>query len=164
LISVLTRSAGETIRLGEAVGAACHPGSVLALYGPLAAGKTTFSQGVARALGVTEPVLSPTFTLVNDYSGTVALHHMDAYRLAGPEDFIAIGAEEIMADGGVSVIEWSERIEPALPRGRTRISIRIVGEEERVVEIDGPIEAALAESGALSAFRAARAASGEALP
>jgi tRNA threonylcarbamoyladenosine biosynthesis protein TsaE len=119
------------------------PGTVIALSGPLAAGKTTLAKGIARGLGIDEDILSPTFTLINDYPGRLSFHHMDAYRLRGKDDFLALGAEEIMADGGVSVIEWSERVETALPPGRSRIAIAIKGDEEREIEIEGPMERSL---------------------
>lgn len=91
-------------------------GSVIAFRGALGAGKTTMAKGLARGLGVEETVTSPTFTIVSEYEGRLRLHHVDAYRLSGPEDFRSMGGEELLADpGGVCLVEWSERIETALP-------------------------------------------------
>jgi tRNA threonylcarbamoyladenosine biosynthesis protein TsaE len=113
---VRTGSAGGTRHLGEQVGALARAGDVILLGGDLGAGKTTFTQGVARALGVGEPVTSPTFTLVHSYDGAdVRLLHADVYRLDHLRDVVDLGLAELLEDGAVAVVEWGQRAGPALP-------------------------------------------------
>ncbi len=112
-----TNSPAETERLGQQLGKLLEPGQVVALQGPLGAGKTALIRGIARGLGVTEPVTSPTYTIVNEYStGRVPLFHFDMYRLSGPEDLFDIGWEDYLERGGICVVEWSERVLDALER------------------------------------------------
>ena len=101
-----------------------RPGDVVGLQGDLGAGKTTFVQGLARALGVPSPVSSPTFTLLHEHAGgRLALFHGDAYRLAGPADLADLGWDDILRAGGVAVIEWADRIADALPDERLDIQL-----------------------------------------
>ncbi len=105
------------------------PGDVLGLYGDLGAGKTTFVQGLAAALGVAAPVTSPTFTLIHEHhDGRLPLFHLDAYRLPGPGALADLPFEEYLAAGGVVVIEWADRIEAALPAERLDILLEEVEE------------------------------------
>jgi tRNA threonylcarbamoyladenosine biosynthesis protein TsaE len=111
---------------------------VIALYGDLGAGKTLFTQALARALGVTDPVTSPTFTLINEYDlpDGGKLFHVDVYRLhnALPEA-IALGLEELF-DEGIVVIEWADRITPILPDDRIDVHFEHVGDHQRRITID----------------------------
>lgn len=116
-------SAEETVALGERLGALLHPGDIIALEGNLAAGKTTLTKGIARALGVEETITSPTFCLVSEYAGKLPLYHFDVYRLQGADDFFDVGADEMLYGNGVCVIEWSEKIMEALPERTIRIKI-----------------------------------------
>ncbi len=120
-------------RLGELLG----PGDVLALRGPLGSGKTTLTKGLAEGLGVEEPrwVTSPTFVLVHQYEGRVPVYHIDAYRLRSAADAEALGMEEMFFGDGVTVIEWAERIEAALPPERLDIALDIAGEEKREIAL-----------------------------
>lgn len=112
-----TNSPAETERLGQYLAERLEPGQVVAFQGTLGAGKTAFIRGIARGLGVTEPVTSPTYTIVNEYgSGRVPLFHFDMYRLSGPEDLFDIGWEDYLERGGICVVEWSERVLEALER------------------------------------------------
>jgi tRNA threonylcarbamoyladenosine biosynthesis protein TsaE len=106
------------------------------LGGPLGAGKTTLAKGIALALGVTETVTSPTYTIVSDYVGRLALHHIDLYRIAGEEDFEQLGLEELFDGPGVSVVEWPERAGGSLPAGAESITIEIRADGRR--RITGP--------------------------
>ena len=111
----LTSSPEQTEAVGEALAAHLHPGDVIAYYGGLGAGKTAFTRGLARGLGVCEPVTSPTYTIVNEYlSGRIPLFHFDMYRLSSSDELFDIGWEDYLSSGGVCAVEWSENVEDAL--------------------------------------------------
>ena len=111
----LTRSAAETERLGTALAAKLQPGDVIAFQGDLGAGKTAFTRGLARGLGITDPVTSPTYTIVNEYpQGRLPLFHFDMYRLRDPEELFDLGWEDYLDRGGVCAVEWSENVAGAL--------------------------------------------------
>jgi tRNA threonylcarbamoyladenosine biosynthesis protein TsaE len=140
----VTKSDEETRAIGEVLGNALGPRDVVCLEGPLGAGKTTFAQGVARGLGVEEVVNSPTFTLVQEYAGRLPVFHLDVYRLSGPEEAIDLAIPEMIAAGGVLLIEWPERIEPLLPTDRLVIQIAAEGESRRLSAVaHGPRSVAL---------------------
>jgi tRNA threonylcarbamoyladenosine biosynthesis protein TsaE len=142
-----------TVCLGRRLGAVLFPGAVVALVGPLGAGKTHFVRAVAEGLGVAEPrvVTSPTFVLIQEYTGRLPAYHFDAYRLRGPEDFFDLGAHEYFEAGGVCLVEWADRVEAALPRQLLRVNIVITGEMSRQFDIAAQgeaYEAAVQELGA----------------
>ncbi len=118
-----TTSAEETVALGERLGALLRSGDIIALEGNLAAGKTTITKGIARALGVDDTITSPTFCLVSEYAGKMPLYHFDVYRLQGADDFANLGADEMLYGNGVCVIEWSEKIMEELPARTIKIKI-----------------------------------------
>ena len=130
--TVHTKSAEQTVALGEKIGSFLKKGDIIALQGTLAAGKTTITKGIARALGISEPVTSPTFTLISVYEGKLPLYHMDVYRLGTAEDFLELGAEEMLYGDGISVIEWSEKIMNELPAGVIIIKLEASGNERKV--------------------------------
>jgi len=131
-----TQSIEETLRFGERLSAELRPGDVLALSGDLGAGKTALIKGVARGLGVTRDVTSPTFTLVHEYSGGhLPLFHIDLYRLDTIEQALAVGIEDYFGGSGVTAIEWAEKIESLLPENTTRIRITTLGETARRIEV-----------------------------
>lgn len=109
-----TASAKETEELGMRLGRQLRPGAVIAYYGDLGAGKTAFTRGLARGLGIKDPITSPTYTIVNEYPGKIPLFHFDMYRLTSSEDLFDIGWEDYLTRGGVIAVEWSERVEDAL--------------------------------------------------
>jgi tRNA threonylcarbamoyladenosine biosynthesis protein TsaE len=131
----VTNSPEDTREAGRQLGAVLRAGDVVALSGPLGAGKTTFTQGVAEALGVTEKVTSPTYTLINEYDGKLPLYHMDLYRLSSPEEFAWLGVEELIEGAGVSLVEWSERAGEELPDRTIRVNIALAGTGTRVISI-----------------------------
>jgi tRNA threonylcarbamoyladenosine biosynthesis protein TsaE len=134
----VTRSADETLALAGTVGELLRAGDVVSLAGELGAGKTVFARGVARALGVTEPVVSPSFTIVREYEGRVPLVHVDVYRLDTFQELHDLGFEEVVRDDAVTLVEWGDRIDGLLPRDR--LDIRLApgaADDERVVEIEG---------------------------
>src|SRR2546422_10930203 len=110
-----TTSPEATDAAGERLGATLGAGDVVALTGELGAGKTVFVQGLVRALGGTSGATSPTFVLVNEYRGRLSGHHVDAYRTSTLTELLDLGLEELIDGGGVTVIEWGERLEPAGP-------------------------------------------------
>lgn len=121
-----TASAQETEQLGQRLGQQLKPGAVIAYSGDLGAGKTAFTRGLARGLGIEDPITSPTYTIVNEYPGKIPLFHFDMYRLSSSEDLFDIGWEDYLTRGGVIAVEWSERVEDALDEveGIIRIHIR----------------------------------------
>ena len=134
----VTRSTDETLELARAVGDLLRPGDVVSLVGELGAGKTVFARGVARALGVTELVVSPTFTIVREYEGRVPLVHVDVYRIDAVQELHDLGFEEVVRDDAVTLVEWGDRIDGLLPGDR--LDIRLApgaADDERVVEIEG---------------------------
>lgn len=134
--TIRTYSASESKALGMDLGKELIPGDVVALTGSLGAGKTVFVQGVAEALGIHEPVTSPTFTLISEYHGRMPLYHMDLYRLGSVEEFIWLGVEEILDGSGVTLIEWSERAKDVLPHRSIYIHIEIEENGDRLIHID----------------------------
>ena len=120
----LTHNEIETEALGETLARRLGPGDVVAYRGDLGAGKTAFTRGLARGLGCTGRVTSPTFTVVNEYEGRLPLFHFDLYRLEGEDALYDVGWEDYLDRGGVCAVEWSERAEAALPRETVWVSIR----------------------------------------
>ena len=138
-MEMVTHSPAETEALGERWGRAAKPGLVLALSGDLGAGKTQLVKGIARGLGVTARVHSPTFTLVNEYGGgRLKLFHLDLYRLETPAQVLSAGVEEFLSPDGVAVIEWAERIyDLRLAIGDLKkMQIEIISESERKITYD----------------------------
>lgn len=134
----LSHSPEETERIGEMLGRQLHSGTVLALRGGLGMGKTAFTRGLARGLGCTGRVTSPTFTIVNEYDGTTPLFHFDMYRLDSEEDLFDIGWDDYLARGGVCAVEWSERIDSALPPDALTVSIaRSENDNDRIITVTG---------------------------
>ena len=122
--TVVTHAPQETAALAERLGAAAETGTVLCLVGDLGAGKTLFTQGFARGLGVTEEVTSPTFALMNQYCGRLPVTHFDLYRLELEEELDEIGFYEFAEpSGGVVLIEWADKFPDALPKPHIRLEI-----------------------------------------
>jgi len=138
MATYISHSPAETEALGERWGRAARSGLVLCLSGDLGAGKTQLVKGLARGLGVTARVHSPTFTLVNEYAGgRLRLFHLDLYRLETPAQILSAGIEEFLQPDGVAVIEWAERLPAALlPPGLVNVTIAITSETERTITHD----------------------------
>ena len=135
----LTTSAAETEALGARLAAALRPGDVIAFRGGLGAGKTAFTRGLARGLGIVSPVTSPTYTIVNEYpDGRLPLFHFDMYRLRDADELFDLGWEDYLDRGGVCAVEWSENVWEALEDPITVTIDRVPGEEDsRRVAITG---------------------------
>ncbi|WP_026105211.1 tRNA (adenosine(37)-N6)-threonylcarbamoyltransferase complex ATPase subunit type 1 TsaE [Halalkalibacterium ligniniphilum] len=131
--SFVSQSPEETIAFAEKLAAWVVPGDVITLEGDLGAGKTSFTKGLAKGLGVKRVVKSPTFTIIKEYQGRLPLYHMDVYRLADSEE--DLGFEEYFEGQGITVVEWASLIEPLLPEERLAIEIRHAGENSRTIRL-----------------------------
>lgn len=132
-----THSTEETFELGRKIGEKLRKGDVVSLRGSLGAGKTVIAKGVAAALGITEAIVSPTFTLVQEYDGREKLYHLDIYRLSGEDEFESMGGEEFLYPDGITLIEWSEKIESMLPDNTIYITLDINDDLSRTITIEG---------------------------
>ena len=133
----ITNSSAETETIGAALGRIIEPGTVIAYRGDLGAGKTAFTRGLARGLGCTEIVTSPTYTIVNEYlGGRIPLFHFDMYRLRSSDDLFDIGWEDYLERGGVCAVEWSENVDVAM-EDAIYITIEKLGEDSRRITIEG---------------------------
>ena len=142
-----TKSPEETESIGFRLAQTLRGGEVIAFRGGLGMGKTCFTRGLARGLGFTGTVTSPTFALINEYiGGRLPLYHVDMYRISGWEDLYSTGFFEYAEQGGVIAAEWSENIENALPAGTVTVSFEQTGENERVINIDGADDIDLTET------------------
>ena len=136
-MTYLTNSPAETEAIGAALAKILTPGTVLAYRGDLGAGKTAFTRGLARGLGYSDPVTSPTYTIVNEYlGGRLPLFHFDMYRLGSADDLWDIGWEDYLDRGGICAVEWSENVEEAL-EGAIIITIEKLGEDTRRITLEG---------------------------
>jgi len=135
--SFISTSAEETAELGVKIGNACKAGTVISLRGSLGAGKTVIAKGIAKSLGIEEAIVSPTFTIIQEYQGRLPLYHMDLYRLSGDDEFEMIGGEEMLYGDGITLIEWSEKIDDMLPENTIFISLEIKEDQSRVIDIKG---------------------------
>ena len=117
-------------------------GKVIAMFGDLGAGKTAFTRGVAKGMGIDSDVSSPTFALVNEYRGNgKTLYHFDMYRISGWDDLYSSGFFDFYEAGGILAVEWSENIENALPENTVRVTIqRGETDNQRIITIDGGVE------------------------
>ena len=131
---MITHSVQETRAAGAALAERLKPGDVVALEGDLGAGKSELTRGIARGLGVTETVTSPSFTILNVYtSGRCPLYHFDWYRLESAEELYELGMDEYLGGDGIAVVEWAERCPEVVPEGSIHIRIEVTGEETRVI-------------------------------
>ncbi|GGH83397.1 tRNA threonylcarbamoyladenosine biosynthesis protein TsaE [Pullulanibacillus pueri] len=127
MLEIICRSSEESMVLGERLANLLQPGDVITLEGDLGAGKTTFTKGIAKGLGVKRTVNSPTFTIIKEYKGTMPLYHMDVYRLEDEED---LGFDDFFHSEGITVIEWASQIKSQLPEERLEIYIKHGSEEK----------------------------------
>ena len=131
---ITTTSQMDTLKLAENFESEKFPNMVICLDGELGSGKTVFTKGFANALGITETITSPTFTIIKEYDGELPLYHMDVYRLDEMSE--DIGIEEYFNKGGVCIIEWSDNIKSILPEERLDIKIKVVDENRRLLIIN----------------------------
>jgi tRNA threonylcarbamoyladenosine biosynthesis protein TsaE len=128
----------ETRAIGETIGASLAPGSLVLLCGPLGAGKTVLAGGIARALGVEDDVISPTYTIVADYPGRIPLAHVDLYRIEGEAQLDGLGLDDLLGATNVTVVEWGEKLDPRRARGAVRVTISVQADGTRLVMVQEP--------------------------
>jgi tRNA threonylcarbamoyladenosine biosynthesis protein TsaE len=129
----ISKNEMDTIELAENIESEKFPNMVICLDGELGSGKTIFTKGIAKAMGITETITSPTFTIIKEYNGELPLYHMDVYRLDGNTD--GVGIEEYFEKGGVVVIEWAATIKDILPSEYLHIKFKVVDENKRTLII-----------------------------
>lgn len=134
VFQITTNNEKETKQLAFALGKLLRRGDVLTLEGDLGAGKTTFTKGIAKGLGIKRNVTSPTFTILKQYEGTMPLYHIDAYRLEHSEE--DIGFDEFIYGDGVTIIEWPKFIDEYLPENVMNITIQFVEETKRTILLE----------------------------
>jgi tRNA threonylcarbamoyladenosine biosynthesis protein TsaE len=134
-----TRNTSGTIQIGKSIGSLLLPGDVVALVGELGTGKTQFIKGLAVGVGIGKPtyISSPSFTLINEYKGKIPFYHIDLFRLRAEKEAEDLGLEEYFQSGGITAIEWADRIPSLLPREMLWIQISYTGENTRSIEILG---------------------------
>ena len=133
----ITTSPEETEAVGQLLASRLRPGTVIAFEGDLGAGKTAFTRGLARGLGATDRVTSPTYTIVNEYtSGRLPLFHFDMYRLSSADELFDIGWEDYLERGGICAVEWSENVRDAMECALT-VRIEKTGETSRSITLEG---------------------------
>ncbi|MGK5593956.1 MAG: tRNA (adenosine(37)-N6)-threonylcarbamoyltransferase complex ATPase subunit type 1 TsaE [Parachlamydiaceae bacterium] len=141
-MKIVTSSTDETIGFSKQLASRIPRGSVLCFFGDLGAGKTTFIKGLIEGMVGCSPdaVNSPTFTYLNIYTGKNTVYHFDLYRLRDADEFLSMGFDEYMQDqDSFCCIEWPERISEYLPNNAIRITLRVLGDEQREIEIDGKL-------------------------
>ena len=139
MFTFVAKNEQDTERLGKALANHLRPGTAVGLIGPLGAGKTRLVQAFAVAVGVPPGrVTSPTFVLVNEYTGgRLPVYHFDTYRLKDSDEFLNLGPDEYFDSAGVTFVEWADRVEPLLPQDRLEITIDPVSETERRFKVHG---------------------------
>lgn len=141
--AVSGESAEQTYELGREIGALARPGLVIALIGQLGAGKTLFTRGLHRGLGLSDEGWSgsPTFVLATRYTGSPSLLHADLYRLSSACEVADLGIDDALAEDAIVVVEWADRLPDALPQDRLTVTLAVVDEHRRAIELEasGPV-------------------------
>ncbi|MDC7238071.1 MAG: tRNA (adenosine(37)-N6)-threonylcarbamoyltransferase complex ATPase subunit type 1 TsaE [Sphaerochaetaceae bacterium] len=131
----ISHNTEDTIEIGKKIGQMCKSGTVISLRGSLGAGKTVIAKGIAQYLNIEDAIVSPTFTIIQEYDGDLPLYHMDLYRISGCDEFEMLGGEEMLYGNGVTLIEWSEKIEEMLPDDTIYIDINILDNLDREITL-----------------------------
>ena len=137
-LEIVSDSEGHSEALGRAIGLAAMGGELVGLVGELGAGKTRIAKGIAAGLAVLDEaeVRSPTFVLIREHAGRLRLFHVDAYRLAGAAELAGLGFDEILEQGGLTVVEWADHVEQALPADRLSVDLEITGPTNRRIRLN----------------------------
>jgi tRNA threonylcarbamoyladenosine biosynthesis protein TsaE len=138
ILEIRTRSEKETFELGYRISHELKPGDTISLEGDLGTGKTALTKGIAAGLGISKPITSPTFTLVNSYAGKCILNHFDVYRVDDPDELLEIGWEEYLSDDAICIVEWGDRISEILPENTIHIRLERDNEDadSRIIFIE----------------------------
>lgn len=139
-LEIISKSVADTENAGAAFARSLKPGTVVAMYGDLGAGKTAFVRGMAKGLGSASRVTSPTFTIVNEYDGDTELFHFDMYRLKSSDELFDIGWEDYLGRGGICVVEWSENVRDAFDGTEISVTIEKLSESERKLIVEGDLQ------------------------
>ncbi|MDP3142743.1 MAG: tRNA (adenosine(37)-N6)-threonylcarbamoyltransferase complex ATPase subunit type 1 TsaE [Candidatus Omnitrophota bacterium] len=135
-MKLITNSAGETRKLAEKIARLLKGKEILCLFGQLGSGKTTFTKGLAKGMGIKSiDVNSPSFVLMKKYQGRLPLYHFDLYRIKGASELCDIGYEEFIYGDGVAVVEWAERMSGLLPKDHLRVEFSLLGQDQRQIKI-----------------------------
>lgn len=134
--TLVCKTEEDMLNLGKKLAREAVQGTVISLRGSLGAGKTVLARGFAREMGITEAIVSPTFTLVQEYDGKLPVYHMDLYRINSEEDFMMIGGEDMLYSDGVCLIEWSEVIDAMLPEKTIFVQIQVNPDQSRTVILE----------------------------
>ena len=134
-LDFISHSARQTGQFGARLGGLLAPGDLILLDGSVGAGKTTMAQGIARGLGISEPVISPSFTIVREYAGRLPLYHIDLYRLAPGSALESIGIEDYLYGDGAVVIEWPDRADALLPAEHLQVRLHVTGDTQRSIRL-----------------------------
>ena len=135
MLSFLSKKTEDTVRIGKRLARALRKGDIVCLSGDLGTGKTTFTQGIAKGLGIREKfVNSPTFILMNEYDGRLPLFHFDLYRIDNAKEILSIGYEEFLYDNGVAVVEWAEKLGALIPKNYLKVKFTHKSDNERFIE------------------------------
>jgi len=124
MLNIETHSFEETVEFGKKLGMVLKSGDIISLSGDLGTGKTAFTNGIAKSLGIASYITSPTFTIVNEYEGRLPLYHFDVYRISDPDEMFDIGFEEYINSEGITIIEWGEQINDILPKEIIQVNIK----------------------------------------
>ncbi|MBK5200865.1 MAG: tRNA (adenosine(37)-N6)-threonylcarbamoyltransferase complex ATPase subunit type 1 TsaE [Spirochaetaceae bacterium] len=133
----ISHSTQETLNFGKELGPKLKSGSVISLRGSLGSGKTIIAKGIAEYLNINEAIVSPTFTILQEYEGDKSLYHMDLYRISGCDEFELMGGEEMLYGDGITLIEWSEKIDEMLPEDTIYIDLTIEENQDRIINVKG---------------------------
>lgn len=136
-MQIISKNEEETRKAGRVFSDSLIKGDVISLRGSLGAGKTVFAKGIAEALNIEEAIVSPTFTIVQEYDGRLKMYHLDLYRLSGEDEFESMGGEDFLYPDGVTLIEWSEKIESMLPDSTIYVDITILENGDRLIKAEG---------------------------
>ena len=138
MLRIISKNAEDTYKLGERLGRSLFSGSIVCLTGDLGAGKTAFAQGIGKGLGVSEHVISPTYTIINEYtSGRIPFYHFDVYRLGSSDEMYELGCDEYLYGDGATVLEWADSVEDVIPAQRLWITIRkLENQDQREIRME----------------------------
>lgn len=134
-MKLISKSPGDTLKIGRMIAKTLRPGDIICLLGDLGSGKTVLTKGIASGLGIkVEEVISPTFVIIREYQGKLPLYHFDLYRIEDCKDILSLGYDEYFFDAGVTVVEWAERLNPLMPKDYLEVKLMHRPKNERLLK------------------------------